>query len=209
MRRSPAEAARTRRAVLTAALEVFGERGYAAATLGAIATRAGLTRGAVYHHFADKGELFLAAINENWAQAAGPVWAHLDEEDVEPRERIRRFLVAFFVALERDPVLRTVFRLTSQGGDFPELATGLHDKRRAMDLWLARLTELLARGGTGAGDGPASPRARSAALAIVSAANGAAATWLACPDLFSPADEARPLAEAILNGAFPETEGAA
>ncbi|MCD9874749.1 ScbR family autoregulator-binding transcription factor [Streptomyces guryensis] len=47
-------AVRTRRAVLEAAAAVFAERGYAAATIGEILHRAGVTKGALYFHFGSK-----------------------------------------------------------------------------------------------------------------------------------------------------------
>ncbi len=179
---------------------MFAERGYASATLAGIATRAGLTRGAVYHHFADKAELYLATIAENWGEAAGPVWAHLEDPHLEPGERIRRFLVAFFTAFERNPTLRTTFAMSMQGGEVPELQVGLDDKRRVMDAWAGQLTELLTAAGEDGRGTAVSPE--SGAIAIIAAVNGVAATWLACPDLFSPADQAHALAHAILHGIF-------
>ncbi len=53
---------RTRTALLDAAAKVFADKGFAAATLDAIAESAGFTRGAVHHHFGSKEELFLAVI---------------------------------------------------------------------------------------------------------------------------------------------------
>ncbi|MCT2594736.1 TetR/AcrR family transcriptional regulator [Streptomyces sp. N2-109] len=47
----------TRRAVLEAAGEVFAERGYGAATISDVYTRAGVTKGAFYFHFPSKEEL--------------------------------------------------------------------------------------------------------------------------------------------------------
>ncbi len=64
MRRTAAEAEQTRRAIVTAARAVFAEQGYAAASTTAIAAAAGVTRGALYHHFADKTELFRAVFVE-------------------------------------------------------------------------------------------------------------------------------------------------
>ena len=60
MRRTKAEAEQTRQAILAAAIRVFLERGVARATLDEIATAAGVTRGAIYWHFRDKLEIFLA-----------------------------------------------------------------------------------------------------------------------------------------------------
>ncbi|EFG75169.1 transcriptional regulator, TetR family [Mycobacterium parascrofulaceum ATCC BAA-614] len=47
----------TRRKILDAAIEVFGEVGYAAAGWGAIIERTGMTKGALYHHFDSKDSL--------------------------------------------------------------------------------------------------------------------------------------------------------
>jgi AcrR family transcriptional regulator len=50
----------TREALLRVAHELFAERGYAAVGTEEIVARAGVTRGALYHHFADKQDLFRA-----------------------------------------------------------------------------------------------------------------------------------------------------
>jgi len=60
-RRTQAErAAETRDALIAAARPLFAERGYSQVALETIVRAAGVTRGALYHHFADKTELFAA-----------------------------------------------------------------------------------------------------------------------------------------------------
>lgn len=54
----------TRRRLLDAARAVFVTAGYHGATLDAIATAAGLTKGAVYSRFDGKADLFLALLGE-------------------------------------------------------------------------------------------------------------------------------------------------
>ncbi|GIE30964.1 TetR family transcriptional regulator [Actinoplanes italicus] len=54
--------ARTRSAVLDAAVEEFAEHGYADAKVDRIAARADLTRGAVYSNFAGKRSLYMAVL---------------------------------------------------------------------------------------------------------------------------------------------------
>ena len=56
--------ARTRAAVVDAAMVVFARRGFAGAAMEEIAAEAGFTRGAVYSNFADKTDLFLAVLEE-------------------------------------------------------------------------------------------------------------------------------------------------
>ncbi|MGH3577821.1 MAG: TetR/AcrR family transcriptional regulator [Mycobacterium sp.] len=59
-----AKAADTRRRILHAAREVFGERGYDAATFQAIAGRADLTRPAINHYFSNKRVLYWEVAQE-------------------------------------------------------------------------------------------------------------------------------------------------
>lgn len=58
----------TRRALLDCAAGAFEEQGYAAASLDGIARAARLTKGAVYHHFRGKQDLFRAVFDEQWAE---------------------------------------------------------------------------------------------------------------------------------------------
>src|ERR1051325_9632271 len=78
----------TRRELLDAARDLYTERGFAGATLDDVAERSGVTKGALYHHFRDKKELFRAVfealeqemcneIIEAAATAAGNVWEQM------------------------------------------------------------------------------------------------------------------------------------
>lgn len=58
--RRAAHVADTRRALLDSARALFGERGFRATRTEEIVRRAGLTRGALYHHFESKEALFRA-----------------------------------------------------------------------------------------------------------------------------------------------------
>jgi AcrR family transcriptional regulator len=59
-------AERTRNTILDAAAEAFEARGFAGASLSDILTRAGVTKGALYFHFASKEELAKALVEEQW-----------------------------------------------------------------------------------------------------------------------------------------------
>jgi AcrR family transcriptional regulator len=67
--------AATRTALVTAARRLWAQRGYAAVGTPEIAAAAGVTRGALYHQFADKTELFAAVLEE----VEGEVTAALGE----------------------------------------------------------------------------------------------------------------------------------
>ena len=57
-------AERSRRSVLDAALHLFSHQGYRATSVRDIAERAGVSTGAVYHHFADKETIFRELLAE-------------------------------------------------------------------------------------------------------------------------------------------------
>lgn len=58
------QGAATREGLLAAARELFGERGYAATSLDDVAAQAGVTKGALYHHFHGKADLFAAVFEQ-------------------------------------------------------------------------------------------------------------------------------------------------
>jgi AcrR family transcriptional regulator len=79
----------TRAALLAAARELFTERGYAAVSTEEVVRRAGVTRGALYHHFRDKQDLFRAvfeAIEQEMAERVAT--AALAEADPWERQRL-------------------------------------------------------------------------------------------------------------------------
>jgi AcrR family transcriptional regulator len=61
-RTQPERSAATQKALQTAARRLWGERGYAAVATPEIAEVAGVTRGAMYHQYADKAALFRAVV---------------------------------------------------------------------------------------------------------------------------------------------------
>lgn len=71
----------TRRALITAARRQFAENGYAVTNTPAIAAAAGVTRGALYHHFADKQALFEAVVEEEHALLSLAINAAAGAED--------------------------------------------------------------------------------------------------------------------------------
>ena len=108
-RKTKAEAAATREALLEAAEEVFFAKGVARTSLEQIARHAGLTRGAVYWHFKNKGDLFMALIE----QVRMPFQSLIDEvgkADAEqsPLETMRLACHAGLVRLEQPSYQRVL-----------------------------------------------------------------------------------------------------
>ncbi len=60
-----------RASILKTSYRVFGELGYRATTIKAIARRAGVAPGSVYTYFKDKDELFRCTVEEGWNDFLG------------------------------------------------------------------------------------------------------------------------------------------
>ncbi len=90
--------ARTRAALIEAARKLFITNGYAATSTPDVVFAAGVTRGALYHHFADKQALFRAVVE----QEAGAVAEHIDKatpNSLTPRRALLRGGDAFLEAM--------------------------------------------------------------------------------------------------------------
>ncbi|MGB6210043.1 TetR/AcrR family transcriptional regulator [Mycobacterium sp.] len=101
-------AAETRDALIAAARPLFAAQGFGEVALETIVRAAGVTRGALYHHFADKTELFAAVFE----QVEGEVAAQLGEaiaatNQTDPVE-VMRLGAAFWLDACSDPEVQRI-----------------------------------------------------------------------------------------------------
>ena len=113
-RRTKEEALVTRELILDAAERVFHQRGVSRTSLQEIAKEAGLTRGAIYWHFENKGELFHAMME----RVTLPMMARMTDitpADLErPLDKILRNTAAALHQIANDPQVRRVFEIAMQ-----------------------------------------------------------------------------------------------
>ncbi|MFH9225420.1 ScbR family autoregulator-binding transcription factor [Streptomyces lydicus] len=123
-------AIRTRRVILEAAASVFDEQGYDRATIAEVLERAGVTKGALYFHFASKEQLALAVLEEQVVDIA-----------VEPQKiKLQEFVDAGQVLayrLRRDPIQRGAARLAVEQG------SNHLDRKQSMISWTRFVEGLL------------------------------------------------------------------
>lgn len=113
MARKTKEAAeRTRQQIIHAARQVFHACGVSRTSLENIAKAAGVTRGAVYWHFANKADLFFAMRE----QTSLPLLARTDslllaEGLTDPLDGVEQAIIEFFHSLENCPEVRQMFEI--------------------------------------------------------------------------------------------------
>lgn len=111
MRRSKEDSLKTRRSIVLAARRVFARRGVSQTSMENIACAAGVSRGAIYGHFKDKGALF-QCMRE---QVRLPLMDVMDEAMLhspgDPLAGVERYLLAVIDAMRDDPVTRDTFRI--------------------------------------------------------------------------------------------------
>lgn len=160
--------AASRTALLDSAARSLSRNGYANLKLEQVARDAGYTRGALYHQFADKNALVLAVlarVDETWREEA----AELIGRDLSPVEELLALARAHAIYCRRDVArFATVLRLEFSGQDHP---VG-REIERISETMIRRCTRLIKRGRH---DGviPPGPPARTTALALVGALEGA------------------------------------
>ena len=103
----------TRSALLRVARELFTTNGYAATSTTEIADRAGVTRGALYHHFPAKDDLFRAVFEQLEAEIAEHV-AREALAGADPLEQLRLGSRAFLDACV-DPAVQRIVLLEGPG----------------------------------------------------------------------------------------------
>lgn len=147
-RASPALTAEEREAriksLFDAALDVFLERGFAAARLDEVARRAGVAKGTLYLYFASKKVLFEELIR---SVLASPLQARGEEilkSDL-PAEAMLRGLIAYakteILGTRRKDIARLII---SEAGRFPELAVFYH--REVVARGVAMIRTIVERG---------------------------------------------------------------
>lgn len=113
VRKTKEDALATRDSILDAAAALFAERGVSGTTLQHIATAAGVTRGAIYWHFEDKGAMFNAMME----RAAMPLEAAmqlLDKPDtLDPLGDLRDYALQVFRLTVEDPKARRTFEIAT------------------------------------------------------------------------------------------------
>ena len=151
--------------ILDAALTVFAERGYRNTRLEDVGEAAGVTKGAIYHYFANKEDLLLRAIEQRSEEAFGRIEEIVRDKTAPVSTRLRLVVRRWFGAVTKERL--AVVTLLLQG-----IA---HEAPQAFRRWLAggptaamRLIATLVREGQERGEFRPDADANVAARLLVS-----------------------------------------
>jgi AcrR family transcriptional regulator len=140
--------------IVRAAMDVFAEKGFAAARLDEIAARAGVSKGALYLYFETKEDLFRAVVGQvvapNLAQVKAMAAAHPG-----PFSDLIRGLAGHVTNMvQTHPIGGVVKMVIGEARNFPELARVWHDDlvSQALGAVAAAIEAAQARGEVKPGD---------------------------------------------------------
>lgn len=97
---TPAHKQRTRGRILREAARAFRERGLGGVAIPAVMSRAGLTHGGFYAHFASKDDLVAAACDEGFSEAGLELVDRVAESA--PGDELRQIIRAYLSRAHRD-----------------------------------------------------------------------------------------------------------
>lgn len=148
--------------IVAAALEVFAEKGFAAARLDEIARRAGVSKGAVYLYFETKEDVFRAVVSQAIAPNVGVVKAMAAAHPGPLADLLRNVVVHVAGVIETTPIGGVLKMVVGEARNFPEIARVWHDElvSQALGAITAAIAAAQARGEVKPGD----PRAYAVQL---------------------------------------------
>ncbi|WP_328289823.1 TetR/AcrR family transcriptional regulator [Nocardia aurantiaca] len=166
--------AERRQRFLDAAIQIFGERGYANCSLADVCTAAGLSKRQFYEEFQTREDVLVAAYDQIQDQAAVALADALSavEPDPDPTETVTQALSAFLDSIGTDP-FRAKVAFVEVVGVSERMEQHRRERRHAWISILYRAVEPLAGSGArvrGAGE--------LAGSALIGAINGLAHEWL-------------------------------
>ncbi|WP_326538089.1 CerR family C-terminal domain-containing protein [Pseudorhodoferax sp.] len=97
--------------LLSAALALFAEHGFAKTSTRAIAQAAGVNLAAIRYYFGDKAGLYAACFAEPMGGNAGDLTSLYDAPELPVAEALRRFLTSYVEPLKQGEIVRQCMRL--------------------------------------------------------------------------------------------------
>jgi TetR/AcrR family acrAB operon transcriptional repressor len=197
-RKTREEAQETRNAILDAAVRVFAVKGVAHTSLSDIAQEAGVTRGAIYWHFANKADLLSTLWDQVLLLYAPLAQAIESRDEPDPLGKTKALYVAFFTGLVEDSRQQQLFRILFDESDRSKDTEAIRLRHVAIRQQRFQSIQTVLRNAIDKGQLPLDFNVRVGAIAVLSFIHGLVANWIATPDLFDIKQEGPLLIEGLL-----------
>lgn len=183
-RRTKDEAQETRSRILDAAERVFSEKGVSRTSLEDIADAAGVTRGAIYWHFANKSDLFIAMTDRVMLPMEEMVKQAAEDSIADPMALLLDACVHTLRKTVADPRTRRVFEILcyrcEYGGELAPIAARHRECRSGGIVMIERALRNAVRKGLL----PAGLDTKRAAIGLDAYVVGLIYSWLLDPKSF-------------------------
>lgn len=200
VRRTREAAAATREQLLDAAERVFRDRGVTRTSLAEVAAEAGLTRGAVYWHFRDKADLFLAMCERATSPMDSLVEHANGQKEGSPLATLRALCVDALSHLSCDARAQAVFEIMFHKSELAGELAGVADRHDRDCAHARACVETVILRAVAAGELPRDTDTTLATLAIHAYVTGLMHEWTLDPDAYDLRAAAPALIDAFISG---------
>jgi len=200
VRRTKDEALETRNSILDAAEQVFSERGVSRTSLEDVAQAAGVTRGAIYWHFKDKGDLFSAMVGRVTLPMEAMVARSSEDSIEDPIGSLKTCAVNALMRTATDRQVRRVFDVVTHKCEYLGEMAGVNNRISAVQKGCVDRAEQAIRNAIKRGQLPARVNPRLAAVGLDAMLYGLIANWIANPRYLNLQREAEAMIGLYLDG---------
>jgi TetR/AcrR family acrAB operon transcriptional repressor len=199
-RRTKEEALETRCRIIDTAEQVFSQKGVARTSLAGIADAAGVTRGAIYWHFRNKGDLFTAMLDRVALPMEEMIRKAADDSTADPLASLRACCVHALRQTVDDAQCRRVFEILTRKCEYVDELHSLTERILQCRAQGLDMMERALRNAVRKGQLPRHLSTRRAALGLHAYVDGLIYDWLIAPRSFALGKEAEALIEQYLDG---------
>ncbi|WP_308635706.1 TetR family transcriptional regulator, partial [Massilia brevitalea] len=186
--------------LLDAAEQLFVEQGVSRTTLQHIATAAGVTRGAIYWHFDDKGALFNAMMDRATLPFECALCVMEQANVSDPLHDVRDFMLEIFRVTEQEPGPRRVFEIASLKVEFVDELDAVRERRsQSQQEWMMHVEGRI-RLGLESGQVRAGVNPRTIALGLWATMDGMIRNWMFEPKAFGLMETGMHVIDTLLDG---------
>ncbi|MDY7577637.1 TetR family transcriptional regulator [Herbaspirillum sp. RTI4] len=193
------EAQETRNRILDAAEDVFNARGVSHTSLAHVATEAKVTRGAIYWHFKNKGDLFDAMCERVRLPMEAIVHGAAERSAIDPLGQLLAGVVWVMKDVVHNPRTRKVVDIIFNKCEIPDAQDPILVRQRECFLdGMGKFTQIL-RNAITKGQLSEQVDVRRGAIFLHATLSGMLQDWLFAPDSFDLAEDAEAVLSACLH----------